>query len=547
VSGQRTQSGKPLLANDPHLGLTTPAVWYFAHLDTPELKTIGATLPGLPGVVLGRNNRIAWGFTNTGPDTQDLFVEKIDPTHPGNYLTPTGSTPFNVVEERIKVKGAADVTLKVRISRHGPIISDVAKNTVGLLPENFALAFAWTALSEDDQTVASADKMARASNWEEFVNALRTFHSPQQNIVFGDIDGNIGFIAPGRIPVRQPGNDLHGQAPSPGWDTRYDWAGFIPFEELPRQFNPQPGKIVTANHKIVPNDYPHFITAEWATPYRADRINQLIDQNKKHSLESFNAIQADILSQPALAFLPYFKSAQTNDVDAKRLLDLLAAWDGSMAIDRPEPLIFHAWWREFSRLVYQDELGDTFTSAWDQRAIFMLDVIANKNSEGRWCDDINTPNRETCQELLITALGDANRYLTGQFGGDVKNWRWGDAHLARSAHRPFSGKPVVGSLFDITVPSPGDTYTVNVGRNTIRDELEPFSNRHAAGFRAIYDFADLDRSVFMHSTGQSGNRLSPFYDDLAERWGRVEYLPMTMKRSAIEKGAIGTLRLIPSR
>jgi penicillin amidase len=547
VSGQRTQSGKPLLANDPHLGLTAPAIWYFAHLDAPNLKTIGATLPGLPAIILGRNERIAWGFTNTGPDTQDLFVEKIDPANPSNYLTPTGSSPFNIVEERIKVKGAEDVMLKVRITRHGPVISDVAKATVGLLPEDFVLAFAWTALAEDDQTIVSEDQMARARNWPEFLNAMRNFGTPQQNIVYADVDGNIGFIAPGRIPIRKPENDLRGLAPAPGWDARYDWTGFIPFEELPKQFNPAAGKIVTANHKIVSNNYPYFITSEWASPFRADRINTLIDEKEKHSVASFHAIQADVLSLPAEKFLPYFKAAQTTDEEINRLLVLLAAWNGEMSADRPEPLIFHAWLREFTRLVYEDELGDVFASAWDQRAVFMLDVLTDRNGESRWCDNVNTPKKETCTEVLLTALKNTNHYLTEKFGHDIKQWRWGDAHIARSAHRPFSGKPIVGKLFDITIPSPGDTYTVNVGRNTIRDELEPFSNRHAASLRAIYDFADLDRSVFMHSTGQSGNRLSPFYNNFAKRWAQVEYLPMTMKRSEIEEGSIGKLHLVPAK
>jgi len=407
------------------------------------------------------------------------------------------------------------------------------------------LAFAWAALREDDRTVTSSDKMARARNWNEFVDAVRTFHAPQQNIVYGDVDGNIGFIAPARVPIRKPENDLHGLSPAPGWDARYDWAGFIPFDALPRQFNPASGKVVTANHKIVADNYPYFLTTEWVPPYRANRINELIDATPKHSIESFRLIQADTLSLPAAKFLPYIKSTEVNDDRSKRLQTLLAAWNGNMSADRPEPLIFHTWLREFTRLVYQDELGDLFANAWDQRSAFMLDVLSNKNGEARWCDNIETPKKETCNELISVALINTNRYLTEQFGHNIDHWHWGSAHIARSAHRPFSGKPIVGSLFDITIPSPGDTYTVNVGRNTIRDEIEPFSSRHAASLRAIYDFANLDHSVFIHATGQSGNRLSPFYANFAEGWVHAEYLPMSMRRSEIEHNPIGTLTLLP--
>ena len=547
VAGSRTVSGKPLLANDPHLGLSTPAIWYFAHLDAPGLRTIGATLPGIPAVVLGRNERIAWGFTNTGPDTQDLFVEKIDPANPANYLTPDGMRPFEVVEERIKVKGAEDVLLKVRITRHGPVISDAIKNTSGLLPEYHVLALAWTALSEDDRTIATGDKLARAGNWQEFLAAARDFHAPQQNIVYADVDGNIGFIAPARVPIRKPENDLHGLAPAPGWDARYDWAGFIPFESLPQQFNPASGSIATANQKIVPDGYPWFITSEWAPPYRAKRIMALIDAVPKHSVQSFQSMQADTLSSVAIELLPHLRKANPTSDDGKRALALIMAWDGNMRADRPEPLIFHAWLRELTRLIYADDLGDLFTGAWDQRAVFVHNVLEDKNGAGRWCDDISTTSTETCTAQVTHALELAVVDLKRRYGDHMARWRWGDAHHARSAHRPFSGKPVVGNLFDITVPTPGDTYTVNAGRNNIRDDAEPFANRHAASLRAIYDLADLDRSVFMHSTGQSGNRLSPYYDNFANGWARVEYLPMTTQRKEIDHGAIGTLTLMPEK
>ena len=255
VSGALAETGKPLLANDPHLSLGVPSLWYFAHLSAPGLNVIGATLPGLPNVVLGRTDRIAWGFTNTGPDVQDLFIERINPDNPREYLTPDGWKAFSQRVEVIKVKGAEAVELLVRDTRHGPVIS-AAMPAVdkASLRQGYVIAFSWTALRPDDKTFQAGIKLNRARDWNDFVEAMRDFGAPQQNVVYADVEGNIGFIAPARLPVRKPENDLKGLAPAPGWDARYDWAGFVPFEELPRAFNPVSQRIVTANQKIVGPD-----------------------------------------------------------------------------------------------------------------------------------------------------------------------------------------------------------------------------------------------------------------------------------------------------
>ena len=543
VAGSRSASGKPLLANDPHLTLSAPAVWYFAHLSAPGFEVIGATLPGVPGVVLGRNNRIAWGFTSTIPDVQDLYIEHVDTT--GRALTPQGWQKLTTRGEIIKVKGQPDVSLTVRESRHGPLISDVFKPAADALPKNFAIAFAWTALRSDDLSVQAAGQLARAGNWNEFRAALREFHSPQQNMVFADVDGNIGFIAPGRIPIRKPGNDLMGQAPAPGWEAKYDWSGFLDFEDLPQTYNPATGYVVTANHKIVPEGYKHYITSEWYPPYRAERIEQLVIGTEKHTLASFGKVQADTVSLQAREILPLLLKAQAAGGEAREVLRQLADWNGDMQTDRAEPLIVSAWLRELSRLIYADELGEIFDGSWEHRSTFMFNVLADKNGQGRWCDNVTTAAKETCAELLPQALELALADLKRRYGADRSKWRWGEAHFAHSEHRPFGKQAQLARLFDITVPTPGDTFTVNVGRNLLSNDAAPFANRHAASLRAIYDLADLDKSVYMHSTGQSGNLLSPLYDNFAARWAKVEYIPMSMKRGDAEAGALGTLSLQP--
>ena len=543
VAGSRTASGKPLLANDPHLGLAAPAVWYFAHLSAPGFDVMGATFPGAPFVTLGRNRHIAWGFTNTGPDVQDLYIERVDGA--GQVLAPQGWQKLATRTETIKVKGQPDVTLTVRTSRHGPLISDVFKPAADALPQDFALAFAWTALRDDDRSIQAVGKFASAGNWKEFLAAARDYHSPQQNMVYADTAGNIGFVAPGRVPLRKPENDLKGEAPAPGWDAKYDWAGFIPFEKLPQSYNPAAGEIVTANNKIVPKDYPYYLTSEWVLPYRAERIQQLLDATPKHTLQSFARIQADTVSLQVRQILPLLLKTRSADAGAQQVLQQLGRWDANMAVGGAEPLIVSAWLRELGRLIYADELGDMFNAEWAHRADFMYHVLADTGGAGHWCDNVNTPEKETCAELLPRALSLALADLKRRYGDDPGKWRWGDAHYALSEHRPFGRQPQLAKIFDVTVPSPGDTYTVDVGRNTLSDETAPFASRHAASLRAIYDLADLDKSVYIDSTGQSGNVLSPLYKNFAERWARVEYIPMSMRRADAEAGELGTLRLQP--
>jgi penicillin amidase len=548
VAGSRSVTGKPLLANDPHLRLASPSVWYLAHLEAPGLNAIGATLPGVPAVVLGRNDRIAWGMTNTGPDVQDLYVERVDPEDPDNYLTPDGPRPFERRDELIRIRGADDILTEVRTTRHGPVMSDFSFRGSRFLEERFdlekyVLAFAWTAMTDDDLTVQAALKAARAPNWEAFVSALRDYHVPQQSIVYADVDGNIGMYAPARVPVRKPANDIRGLMPAPGWKAAYDWDGFIPFEELPHSFNPASGRIHTANHKIVPAGYPHHITSEWQAPYRARRIDALLSARARHSVESFAALQADVHSLMAADFLPLMLAPEPSSEAAAAARELLADWDGTMDRDRAEPLIFAAWYRELTRLVYADELAPMFQETWALRPVFLRNVLSHQH---HWCDDVATEAKEGCDERVSQALVAALERLEAEYGDDMSTWRWGEAHFALSDHRPLNTVPLLNRFFDIRLPTGGDSFTVNAARHDIANGGAPFVEHHGPGLRAIYDLADLDRSLFIHSTGQSGNAFSANYRDFAERWRDVDYIPMSTERAAIAAGALGTLTLVPA-
>lgn len=553
VGAGMSENGKPLLANDPHLGLSAPALWYLAHLSAPGLNVIGATLPGIPSVVLGRNDRIAWGFTNTAPDVQDLYIERINPDNKRQYQTPDGWADFKVRTETIKVKGQPDVTIDVRETRHGPVITGAlpVMAKAPLDAQKYVVAFAWTALRPDDLTLQAGMKFTLAQNWEQFLDGARDFGSPQQSIVYADVDGNIGLVAPARVPVRKSENDLKGLAPAPGWDARYDWDGFIAFDDLPRQFNPASQRIMTANHKIVPADYPHFLTSEWTLPYRAQRIDALLDTRPKHSLASFAEIQKDHVSLAAQEILPVLQKTVPRTDRAKAALDTLIGWNGTMDANRPEPLIFNAWMRTLSRRIFVDELGEALMNDyWEQRNVHLstVNVLLNKGGQGKWCADVTTGAagaRQTCAELLSASLDEAVGDLERRYGKDMPNWRWGEAHVARSEHRPFAKMDALAKVFDIRVPTPGDTFTVNVGRHNLRDEKTPFANRHAASLRALYDLSNLENSRFIQSTGQSGNPLSPLYRSYSQRWSQVEYVPMKTRREDVENNRLGVLTLSP--
>ena len=549
VAGARTRSGKPLLANDPHLRLGAPAIWYLAHLalEPPGADTVnvvGATLPGLPLVVLGRSDTLAWGFTNTGPDVQDLFIERINPDNPKEYLTPEGWRQFVVEPMAIAVKDAGVRNLERRRTRHGPVLPGFFRNLEGMLAPGHVAALQWTALSDDDTTVATGMVDAGVRSVDDYMARTRPYVVPMQSMVVADTSGKIGLIAPGRVPVRDPANRIAGRAPVPGWDATYDWKGYIGFEALPRVVDPPAGAIGTANASIVGPDYPHHLTYDWESEHRQQRIKELILERDGHDIASMRAAQADVLSS-AIAQLqaPMIAAAQAGGADAA-VLDQLTAWDATMRADAPEPLIFTAWLRETIRAIYRDDLGGAFDRYFDTRALALLRLLEGRATSRNWCDDRSTPARESCGDVLAAALTAALRDLERRYGADRAKWTWGAAHYAHGEHRPFGMFAGIGPYFNVEVPSPGDAYTLNRGKTEF-GETPPFANRHASSYRAIYDFADLDRSLYIHTTGQSGNPLSPFYRSFAERWVKVDYIEIATKRDAIAKAAIGTWKLTP--
>jgi penicillin amidase len=506
VDGAHSQSGKPLLANDPHLDFSAPGVWYLARIETPESKRAGVTAPGTPFLIIGHNERIAWGFTTTGGDVEDLFVERLDPADPTRYLAPDGPRPFVTREERIAVRDAAPVTLTVRETRHGPVISDLANYAFG---ENI-LALQTTWLDADDRTPDALWLMSRAKDWTGFRAALQTFVAPQQNIVYADIDGNIGFIAPARIPVRAAGD---GWLPAPGWVGDHDWIGTVPFDALPSVFNPPAGRVVTANNKIVPDDYPVFIARDWEAPYRAERIGALLDATPLQSPTASAAIQADNLSLAAKALLPLMLGVTARDDDARAVILRLQRWDGRMDRDKPEPLLFIAWLRELNRTLLAEKLGPYFPNYWSLRPNVVWTILTEHRD---WCGE-----RGDCGPAMQSALDRALVDLKRRYGANIDAWRWGRAHEADFSSALWSNVPLIGRWLNLALEADGAEDTVNAGGMFIGDEAEPFLDRHGATLRMIVDLAAPDEARFMITPGQSGNPLSPHWGDLALPWRNV--------------------------
>ncbi|MQA31610.1 MAG: penicillin acylase family protein [Luteitalea sp.] len=547
VDGTLTATGSPLLANDPHLGTNVPSLWYLAHLSAGDFDLIGATLPGTPAVAIGRNRFIAWGETNMAADVEDFFLERIDST--GTSAEFRGALePLRIVPETIVVKGAEPVRVAVRISRHGPILSDAinANNAASPATPKPAplepMAFRWTALDEQDQTVDAFMRLNEARNWDEFTSALRDFVAPSQNFVYADVDGHIGYYAPGRIPVRAGGD---GSRPAEGWTGESEWTGWVPFEDLPHLFDPPEHFIVTANNRPTAAVDAPLIALEYPEPYRAQRIVDLIrQQGSGLTPDHFRAIQADTLSLHGRTLTPLLlQHAHPVDPVDRQAWDVLARWDFDARPDSAGAAIFQAWFLRLAPAIVGDELGPQLMIGYRGRFSYITRFVAAALAAGDsvWCDDTGTPSRETCDDTVTSALHDGVADLVRLLGGDVSRWRWDGVHRAVFPHQGLDAVGLLRPLLSRSLPNGGDWSTVNVGPVAADT---PYEQHSVPGYRQIVDLSPANDSRFLDAVGQSGHFLSKHYDDSMADWQAVRHRKMRMDRAAIEQGALGRLRLI---
>jgi|GEM_PF-7637 len=540
VRGNFSGTGGPILANDPHLGFAAPILWYLVRIETPKGQQVGATAPGVPFIILGHNGAIAWGLTTTQTDQQDVFVERLG-DDASTYLSASGFKSFTTRRELIAVKGGDDVEIIVRGTERGPVISDVLGTTdIASVDEGGTLSLRAAFLDEDDRTPEALFKLGNARTTVAFLSALRDVHAPQQNVLFATTGGEIGFVAAGGVPIRRGHN---GRYPARGWAAEDQWTGYIPFNDLPNAINPPGNRIVTANNKIVGDDYPYFITDDWAPPYRARRIYQMM-ANRPQSPDTAAEAQRDATSLMAVELLPFLKSVEPISARIRAAQNLLQGWDGAMIRRRPEPLIFYAWLKHLNRLIYADDLGPLFESHWRLRPRFIHRVLTRDKA---WCDDVTTEQRETCDEMVARAFTESLQGLVNVHESGIVRWRWGDDHRARFDHPVFSGIPILNRLANLSIDVDGGSYTVNRAAVRINDRERPFDAIHGAGFRAIYDLVDLGRSRFAIATGQSGNIFSKHYDDLMEDWRNGLYFRLDIPRAVLH-GAdeTKTLMLMPT-
>ena len=540
VHGSRSASGKPLLANDPHLALSSPAIWYFARLKAPAgalagqahpaLDVVGATLPGMPFVVLGRTRGVAWGFTNTGPDVQDLYLEQLDPTAPGRYRTPEGWANFVTREESIQVKGQGTVSITVRSTRHGPVISDVQPQYKGVLnTARYAMALRWSALDADNRSMDAALAANWARNVDELGSAYASHHSPMQSVVMADTQGQVAFKAIGKVPLRSSANDLRGVAPAPGWLAAYDWTGWLSYAQTPSLSHSeiaQHGWHATANQNILPPGYAHFLGADWTTPERHDRITALLAEAPVHDMASMQKVQQDVVSLGALALLPHARQVRTTHPLDVQVRELLARFDGRMDRDTAAGMVLNVWAHELTRDLIGGQIGDAcFMSVYGKRHLRSALLGILERQDPFWC------GAQGCALRASQAMVRTLDRLSKEMGSEPAQWRWGKLHVAISSHKPFGKVPVLNRLFDERIESGGDLFTVNVGQYWANDPKEPFANRHAASLRAVYDLADLEQSRFIYQTGQSGHPASHRSRDMAKPWAEGAYRALRLEPS----------------
>ncbi len=549
----RSAAGASLLANDPHLGLTAPSIWYLARLDLSSGGVIGATIPGLPSVLVGRSAKLGWGLTSSYLDDQDLYIEQLEPNTPGKYLTPAGYRPFKTRQTIIQIKDEAPVTLQLRWTENGPVMPGNQYDLKAITPANHVMSLAWTLLTPKDTSLDATVGMMHAQDITGGLDASKLYIGPSQNLTIAD-DTGVAMKTIGALPKRKPEHQSQGRIPSPGWLDQNRWDGVFAAENNPVFWGEDGGIVGNTNNKFIDRPFPEHLSFTWGDTQRIQRWERLMQNRKVHTRGSFIEAQLDTVSPTARSLLPlmgkdlWFEAvaAEAGTPDARRqeALKLLANWNGEMNEHLPEPLIFSAWLRALQQRLIQDELGPLAASFAHPEPPFIEKVFRNVDGAAKWCDILQSAPIETCQQISRVALEDALNWLNDTYGGTVEALRWGDAHIATHDHPVLGKVPIVNWFVNIHQSTSGGDNTLMRGR-TSGNAQAPFQNVHAAGYRGVYDFSDPDSSVFAIATGQSGHPLSRHYDDIGELWRRGEYVNMSLDPDLARAGAEGITVLSP--
>ncbi len=558
VDGTMTTTGKPILCNDPHLGQAAPSIWFECHLVAGEHDVVGASFPGAPGIVIGHNRYVAWGVTNAISDVEDLYIEKFNPENSHQYEYMGRWEEAEIHREEIKVKGRAEPLIEeVRVTRHGPILTTM-QGTLDTQdssqPQELPLALRWTGL-EHHGIVDAIANMALATTIAEFRSALRQWDVPAQNFVFADIHGDIGYLMAGAIPRRSQGQAL---LPSPGWTGEYEWTDLIPFEELPQVTNPDQHFIVTANNRVIDDNYPYYITNEWLNGYRARRIRDLLHQKSKLSLSDMAAIQADYYSIPAEKIVPHMLSVAPRTQLAVQAQDILRIWNHALSPTSAGAALYTTFLRKLEHLIFGTLLGDhntllqnylgsgttllSITNGYSSRNKPLIIRLLDEQDDS-WFADSALPNGpRTWTTTLLSAFEATLDELQEKLGADPTRWQYGQIHKMTYAHPLGRVKPLDKVFNRGPYPVGGDIDTVNMGAVSPAD---PETVITVPSFRQIANLADLSASLSLHAPGQSGHPASKHYDDFVKPWLNVEHHPMLFDHEMIDELADSKLKMIP--
>ncbi len=571
IAGSRTATGKPILANDPHLGIQMPSIWYEVDLSCTASEAQmgkpaaglfhvrGFSFPGDLGVIIGHNDRIAWGVTNTNPDVQQLYIEHVNPQNPDQYEVNGRWIDMSIRREQIRVaKRDEPVTVMVRGTRHGPIITDQGAfggykgfgiNPSGEFPMNLsltAISMKWTAFMKN-RTFQAVVLLDSARNFQEFRNALRSWDIPSQNFVYADVDGNIGYQMPGLVPIRKKGD---GSVPSPGWVDEYEWSGFVPFDELPFSYNPPKGYIASANNPVTTGSYKYFIGRDFDYGYRARRIVDMITgAPAKITVAGVEAMQGDTLNILAREIIPYLNELSLQGAE-QTARDILVAWDDRMSPQSAGAAVYAYFWQSLVEETFKNKVPQ---SLWipeafledNSRQMNAISVMLKDPHHPLWDNPTTLDVQESRDDILGIALQKAVRMGTKAQGPDLKKWKWGKAHTAEFENLTFgkSGIPVIERIFNRgPFPVAGGFQQVFC---TDWKTSQPFGTYSVSSMRQIVDLSDLSRSVTIHTTGQSGHPGNPHYDDMIDSWRNLKYHPTLWDSESLESSRPQRLLLMP--
>ena len=549
----RSASRGTLLANDPHLGLTAPSIWYLARLELENGGVIGGTIPGLPVILVGRSASLGWGLTTANVDDTDVYIEKLNPANPNEYQSLDGFVPFFKKQSIIEIKGQKPVTLDMLWTENGPVLPASHYNLGAITPEGHVTSVAWTLLSGQDTSFEAAFDIMVSGSVQAAMTASQTYIAPGQNLTLAD-KYQIAMRTIGALPKRDPRHQSKGRMPTAGWLAVNRWQGMFDASVNPVFLNPTGGILGNTNNKYIDRPFPEHISYDWGDTQRVQRWTRLMQNREVHTRDSFIEAQLDSVSPTARALLPligaelWFQSenAPANTSLGRRqvALELLANWNGEMNEHLPEPLIYAAWIRALQIRLIEDELGPLHEKFSQVEPLFIEKVYRDIAGAGQWCDVAQSTRVETCAKIARLALDDALAGLEKTYGSEITALRWGEAHQATHDHPVLGNIPVLKWFVNIRQSTSGGDNTLQRGK-TIGTGPNPYLNVNAGAYRGVYDFADPDSSVYIISTGQSGHPLSRHYDDLGELWRRGEYVPMSLDETLARAGATGITTLRP--